>query len=92
MTADHEARVWFDQFTPQLLAAAGVEGNHQWCARHWAPCPMLGGNGIKAAFMLMRYAVYAEMDISTPVCCQAGDLVMFNIWGQCPPVEIGDQP
>lgn len=75
---------WFDQFTPHELDAAGVSGNEQWCARHWAPCPILGANGIKATVLLISYFADGLM-INGRICCMAGDQAMYDIWGQCPP-------
>jgi hypothetical protein len=90
----NEATEWFDQpaFSPWLLDVQGIQGNEQWCARHWAPCPVMGANGIKAAVMLASAVMSAGLNsVDGPLCCQLGDQEMFDIWGQCPPTR-DDQP
>ena len=88
---------WFDQFPP----APDWPADSQWCARHWAPCPGFGANGILATIMVMQRAVtdliFAEAVEAGPeamnqamhdagrLCCSLGDEVMYEIWGQCPP-------
>ncbi len=95
--------IWFDQFLV-AIKDAGVGGSGQWCARHWAPCPLLGANGIGAAVEVMSAwledgqlagvdhspeALNARLDSRGPVCCQLGDDKMFEIWGHWPPVVVG---
>lgn len=83
-----DATAWFDQFTPEVLAEAGVQGSKQWCARHWAPCPILGGNGVKATLMLLSEIPDWSTRVASadgPLCCHLGDRVIYVIWGQCPP-------
>jgi hypothetical protein len=88
---------WFDQFPPNLA----MDGHEQWCARHWAPCPVLGANGIGAFVEVMQIFV----DEMTPkeslssaernrhlkkagrLCCALGDERMYEIWGRWPPSE-----
>ncbi len=41
---------WFDQFPPN----PAMDGHDQWCARHWAPCPVLHANGVGAATEVMQ--------------------------------------
>ena len=82
---DQNSTAWFDQFTPEILAIEGVRGNEQWCARHWAPCPLLGGNGIKATLLLVEAAINETIDTRAPLCCRLGDQAMYDIWGKCPP-------
>ena len=91
---------WFDQFP---VALSGVQGNDQWCARHWAPCPILGANGLGAATELMSVfineiasactpeALNAEMQHVGKLCCTLGDERMFEIWGHWPPNTRGDR-
>jgi hypothetical protein len=87
-----EATAWFDQFPD----APGWE-HDQWCARHWAPCPILGANGIGAATELMQIfvneiatgrtpaALNAQMQAAGRICCTLGDARMHEIWGHWPP-------
>ncbi len=80
------ATQWFNQFTPAVIAEYGVEATGQWCARHWAPCPILGGNGLKAAVLMAEAAVMnAFPNDGEPWCCRVGDVGMFFLWGACPP-------
>lgn len=83
------ARAWFDQFTPEVLDAMAVQGNGQWCARHWAPCPVLDGNGLKAAVIIAQAARQEQLSSETPWCCQIGDLGMWFLWDACPPPPDG---
>jgi len=94
---------WFDQFIPYL---GGIAGSEQWCARHWAPCPLMGANGLMASLELTMTILdeYPPADDQAldgpgdrPSCCALGDGRMYEIWGHCPPVprpkEVpGDQP
>src|SRR5579859_2154128 len=97
--AEQEPAGWFDSFPPM------PEGwdHHQWCWRHWAPCPVLGANGIAASLHVMT-SVYKLMPADASVegrnqwmadagklCCTLGDERMYQIWGQCPPSDGGDQ-
>jgi hypothetical protein len=88
-----DARAWFDQFPLD-----GIRASEQWCARHWAPCPLLGANGIGAAVELMRAfvdeiaapgsspaALSAQMQAAGRLCCTLGDERMYEIWGRWPP-------
>jgi hypothetical protein len=88
---------WFDQFPPN----PAMDGHTQWCARHWAPCPVLGANGIGAFTEVMT--VYIEelmpanlksadarnraLEKAGLLCCALGDERMYEIWGHWPPAE-----
>lgn len=87
---------FFDQFPP--LAEGAQWTNTQWCARHWAPCPLLKANGIGAAMEVLQTwldrqaslpsgadAMNALLAEGGPVCCQLGDDKMYEIWGHWPP-------
>lgn len=86
---------WFDQFDE--WAQAHPQNNPQWCARHWAPCPCLGANGILATVKMLSLLINgnpgkspAQMqqvldESATPQCCQMGDEQMYALWGACPP-------
>lgn len=76
---------WFDQFLPAVFNGdVGVDDTEQWCARHWAPAPLLGANGLQAAIMLFTQRM--ELGLSGyQFCCQLGDEQMYAIWGKCPP-------
>lgn len=88
---------WFDQLI--WWYAAHPVSNPQWCARHWAPCPAMGANGIAAAMELTGLFLEQNPDkspdqlneamdqmlLDTPQCCQLGDEKMHEIWGRCPP-------
>ena len=68
----------------------------QWCARHWAPCPTEGRNGIVASILMMQKAVgLMPSDVQTPaamnswmanliepICCKLGDEAMAEIWAE----------
>ena len=83
---------WFDQFP-----TAFVKGSDQWCARHWAPCPILGANGMGASVELMQVfvnevatactpeALNAQMQAAGRICCTLGDERMHQLWGHWPP-------
>jgi hypothetical protein len=90
-----DATVWFDQFPD----APGWE-HPQWCARHWAPCPTLGANGMGAATELIQVfieeiagndrspdALNAQMDAAGRLCCTLGDARMYELWGHWPPAQ-----
>lgn len=97
-----EATAWFDQF-PALQEGAEWN-NDQWCPRHWAPCPILGANGLGASVEMMGvffnemrpvgadtpYSMNESMHNMGRVCCTLGDDRMFEIWGHWPPVEPTD--
>lgn len=94
---DQDPTGWFDQFTPEEMAK--VKGNAQWCPRHWAPCPILGANGMGASVELMKIFVNELAVAKTPdglnqemtnmgrICCTLGDERMYEIWGHWPPVR-----
>jgi hypothetical protein len=86
--SDQTAAGWFNQFDPDILAVQGVKGNDQWCIRHWAPAPVFGANGVKAAILLLSAVVNLDEEPREPYCCQLGDQVMYDIWGKCPPERI----
>jgi hypothetical protein len=48
--ADLSPSEWFDQFPPN----PEMDQHGQWCARHWAPCPVLHANGIQATLLVME--------------------------------------
>lgn len=89
---------WFDQFPP-LKNAADWPAGSTWCPRHWAPCPLLGANGIGAATELMQIFVNEimppnsrtadmqnrELAKASPVCCRLGDERMYELWANWPP-------
>ena len=92
-TSDQDVTAWFDQFPD----APGWE-HLQWCARHWAPCPILGANGVGAVVELMEVfitevvpdakgadSMNARMDAAGKMCCTLGDERMYEIWGHWPP-------
>ncbi len=79
--ADLTPTEWFDQFPD----APGWE-HDQWCARHWAPCPILGANGIGASVALMQVFVNEQMRAAGRLCCALGDERMYELWGRWPPV------
>jgi hypothetical protein len=87
---------WFDQFPSAFVGASG-----QWCARHWAPCPILGANGLGASTELMQIfineiakpgppdALNAQMQAIGRVCCTLGDERMYQVWAHWPPTGPG---
>lgn len=88
---------WFDQFSEDIKSGA-IQGNDQWCARHWAPCPVLGANGIGATIAVVGAwlgtvppesrspkDLNRTMDAVGPMCCALGDERMYEIWGNWPP-------
>jgi hypothetical protein len=86
---------WFDQFPPN----PAMDGHAQWCARHWAPCPCLGANGIGAFTEVMQIFVdkiapkgnrsaaarNRDLEKAGRLCCALGDDRMYEIWGHWPP-------
>lgn len=98
-----DAHEFFDQFTrhPQFaeMEAATDTSEHWWCARHWAPCPAFGANGIgmtveMASIFLNEFAgpeatpslLNAMLDAADkPLCCRLGDDRMYALWGQWGP-------
>jgi hypothetical protein len=89
---------WFDQFEVWVALRTGWPTDSQWCARHWAPCPCLGANGIGATTELMQYflnkyasnlkgaaAVNRKMAEIGRLCCDAGDEYMYELWGRWGP-------
>jgi hypothetical protein len=86
---------WFDQ----LPTDPDWPKDSQWCARHWAPCPVLGGNGIGVTMEVMRIfldevaspeakspeALNRAMAAAGRLCCTLGDERMYEIWGHWPP-------
>ena len=102
---------WFDQFPPyedwpEVSERTGVqkpekfEGD-QWCARHWAPCPLLGANGIGCTVEVMQIflneikpanltspaAINRYMHNVGKLCCTLGDERMYEIWGRWGPKQ-----
>jgi hypothetical protein len=92
---------WFGQFASQPHDPA-MDSHPQWCWRHWAPCPVLGANGVKASVMVISevFALYpsdqAREVLLDPaggrLCCRLGDEAMYRIWGQCPPAPGKAEP
>ena len=95
-----DPKEWFDQFAsdPQYES---IEGNQQWCERHWAPCPILEANGMGAAIELTQVFVREllpttidpndaeQLNVAMKkvgrICCKLGDERMYEIWGHWPP-------
>ena len=90
---------WFDQFP-----SAPENWTHtQWCWRHWAPCPILGANGIGATIEVQKTwleelkppelnssdveALNTALAATGRICCTLGDDRMYEIWGHWPPAE-----
>lgn len=88
---------WFDQFPG--LEPGSVWTNDQWCPRHWAPCPLLGYQGMQASRLLMDFymkelkpanvnsprAINRDLAKQGALCCKAGDERMYVLWGMCEP-------
>jgi hypothetical protein len=94
---------WFDQFIVPGWPPEDWPTDGQWCARHWAPCPALGGNGIGASMDLLHIFVNevageaktademnARMSAAGHLCCALGDERMYALWGKWPPVTDED--
>jgi hypothetical protein len=91
---------WFDQF-PGLAEGATWPDGSAWCPRHWAPCPVLGANGIGAATELMQIwieelapkgsysaaAMNRHLAAAGRICCTLGDERMYEIWGRWTPAQ-----
>lgn len=87
---------WFDQFPPLAEGKSWPEDG-QWCARHWAPCPLLGANGVGATLELMQMFLQglhaggdtaqmnAALEAAGHLCCALGDDRMYELWGHWPP-------
>ena len=90
---NQDPKTWFDQFPD-----APNWHHDQWCARHWAPAPIFGANGMGAAVEVMQIflnevasggtpeAMNAQMQAAGRLCCTLGDARMYEIWGHWPPV------
>jgi|SRR5580698_2747900 hypothetical protein len=106
-------QAWFDQFSgwdeewvakflaenPSSPHPPSWRKDGQWCERHWAPCPVLGANGIGASAELMSIFVREilpanaksaamksrELKKAGRICCKLGDERMYEIWGHWPP-------
>jgi hypothetical protein len=90
---------WFDQF--DAFKPDDWHSNaDQWCWRHWAPCPVMGANGIGMTLEIMsefmkRYGEYGattdrmnEIIVQhSPLCCTLGDQKMYELWGHWGPGE-----
>lgn len=90
MTVALIATAWFDRFRPLL---DDIESNEHWCARHWAPAPLLHADGICASMEMMQIFVHeiapdartvpalnARLHAVGRVCCTLGDERMHEIW------------
>ncbi len=99
MTEPLSPTAFFDQFVTHPRFSEVKGRMPWWCARHWAPCPAFGANGVSAsieltAIFLAEFA-HGESDPSvltiaieeweTPMCCQLGDERMYVLWGKCGP-------
>jgi hypothetical protein len=96
-----QAKAWFDQFMVPGWPPDNWPEKGQWCARHWAPAPALGANGIGAAVELQKIWL-EELAPPTPrgdykalndalqkaghICCTLGDERMYDLWEKWPPV------
>lgn len=85
----------------QAWAAAHFDANPTWCARHWAPCPVEGRNGIAATLELIRRSVERippevrrrgatamnsyMENWLPPTCCWLGDEQMAQVWAEASP-------
>ncbi|MGH3189998.1 MAG: hypothetical protein ACRDOL_22585 [Streptosporangiaceae bacterium] len=98
--ADLTPAEWFDQFPPGRPGAEWPE-DAPWCPRHWAPCPLLGANGIGAHLELTKIwvdelrpkgsysaaAMNRHLAKASPLCCTLGDDRMYEIWAHWPPAQ-----
>lgn len=88
-------KAWFDQFPLD-----GIGASEQWCARHWAPCPLFRANGMGATMELIQAfigeiavtgstpeSLNAQLQAAGRICCTLGDERMYEIWGRWPPAE-----
>lgn len=95
------ATKWFDSLPPYddwpnnygVTKPLTFESD-QWCARHWAPCPVLGYNGIGMAVTIQKYylehikppnlhapeALNRHMHSIGRLCCTIGDEKMYSMW------------
>jgi len=80
----------------QAWAVEHFDANPSWCAKHWAPCPVEGRNGIAASIELMQRSLERiPADVrrrgasamnsymanwTTPTCCWLGDEEMAKVW------------
>lgn len=70
--------------------------NPQWCAKHWAPCPVEKKPGLLASVILAQHNISLMPDDvrrggatamnswqenqTSPVCCRLGDEFMDSLW------------
>lgn len=101
--SDLSPQEWFDQFSDWYEAQTVWPPGSQWCARHWAPAPRLGANGLGATTALMQIwvneikpaelgpkdtdAMNQRLLADSPLCCKLGDERMYELWGEWPPPE-----
>lgn len=87
-----DVREWFDR-VDAAAARLGVRGSGMWCRRHWAPCPVLGANGLGASVELAELwarrqpgmpvaMLQAAMTLAEPLCCAVGDAAVFQLWSR----------
>jgi hypothetical protein len=95
-----DAWAWFDQF-PELAEGVSWPDDTQMCPRHWAPCSVLGANGIGCVTELMSIwlkeiapkgsyspgARNRQLKATGYICCLLGDERMYDIWGKWGPSE-----
>jgi hypothetical protein len=77
-------------------AAENFPSNPDWCARHWAPCPVGGRNGVAAAVVMFRESLQLmppavvraggtaieswRHNQLVPACCRLGDERVAAVW------------
>lgn len=81
----------------QAWAREHFPANPEFCARHWAPCPVGGRDGVRALKIVLKAGLaLVPADVTTlsalnswranqlvPTCCRFGDDVMARIWARC---------
>jgi hypothetical protein len=99
-------KAWFDQWPEDWYEKSRADkdlpewpDDSQMCTRHWAPCPLLGANGIGVVVELMQIwltelapkgslspkAMQRQLAKDGHICCTLGDARMYDIWGHWPP-------
>jgi hypothetical protein len=94
-----QATQWFDQFNEWAGEQWNWPENGQWCPRHWAPCPVMGYNGVGASVEIMeafdtastattKHELLIEMRElnanGVAICCHLGDETMLIVWERWP--------
>jgi hypothetical protein len=102
MKDNNDASDWFDSLAGYPWEIPDLN-EMWFCRRHFAPSPLLGAKGVYALLNLQSWALARLLPAGIkpgrrrhelkrwaymkPICCHAGDEVMYQIWALCAPAE-----